>query len=105
MKKFLAAISLMLVALMVIAIPAVSAADETLDKPDGIKIWYATNVSGKTPLIDGTISNGEYGPAYRIDSPRAMKNSDYGSTWEEEGNYDESLASEYMDVYFAYDDE
>ena len=105
MKKFLAVVSLMLVALMVIAIPAVSAAEETLDKPEGITIYYATDVSDNTPSIDGTISDGEYGPAYRIEAPKALKNSDWGSTWEEEGNYDETLASEYMDVYFAYDDE
>ena len=104
MKKFLAAVSLMLVALMVIAIPAVSAADETIDKPEGINIHYATDVSENAPLVDGTINVDEYGPAIRIDAPMALKNSDWGGSWET-GEYDETLASEYMDVYFAYDDE
>ena len=104
MKKFLAVISLMLVALMVIAIPAVSAADETIDKPDGIAIHYAADVSGNEPSIDGTISDGEYGDAIRITTPKALKNSDWGSSWET-GAVDETLASEYFDIYFAYDEE
>ena len=104
MKKFLAVVSLMLVALMVIAIPAVSAADETMDKPEGINIFYATDVSGNEPSIDGTISEGEYGEGTRLTTYKALKNSDWGGSWET-GSFDETLASEYIDVYFAYDEE
>ena len=106
MKKFLAAISLMLVAVMVIAIPSVSAttAEEAFVIPEGINVYYATDVSDNTPTIDGQITDGEYGTKYTIEAPMALKNSDWGDTWEY-GEYDETLASEYMDVYFAYDDE
>ena len=104
MKKFLSVISLMLVALMVIAIPAVSAEEIVIEKPEGINIHYATDVSDSTPFVDGAISAGEYGEPIRIEAPKAVKNSDWGASWET-GSYDETLASEYMDVYFAYDDE
>ena len=102
MKKFLAVISLMLVALMVIAIPAVSADDIVLDKPEGIQIYYATDLTDKTaPALDGVISAGEYGEVYRL-TPRALKNSDYGGTWED-GDYPLDMATGYMDVCFAFD--
>ncbi len=104
MKKFLSMISLMLVALMVIAVPAVSA-EEAIEweKPEDINVHYATNVSGTAPIIDGTINEGEYGAPIRIEAPRATSNSSWGAEWEN-GEVDESLASDYMDVYFAYDD-
>ena len=108
MKKFLAVVSLMLVALMVIAIPAVSAEERTFKKPEGINIHYATDVSENTPNIDGTISASEYGSATRIDTPIPMQNGDphWGYEWApEDYGVDETLASEYIDVYFAYDDE
>lgn len=105
MKKFLSMISLMLVALMVIAVPAVSA-EETIewDMPEDVNVRYATDVSGAAPFIDGTINEGEYGAPIRIVSPRALDNDQWGGAWENDP-VDESLASEYMDVYFAYDDD
>ena len=105
----------MLVALMAITIPSVSALSVeegvvvTPEEvhfviPEGINVFYATNVSDNTPKIDGEIGDGEYGTKHTIEAPMALKNSDWGDTWEY-GDYDETLASEYMDVYFAYDDE
>ena len=104
MKKFLSVISLMLVALMVIAIPAVSAEEYTMDIPEGVEVYYATDVSDSAPSIDGQISEGEYGTKYTVETPKAVTNASYGVEWEN-GTYDETLASEYIDFYFAYDDE
>ena len=108
MKKFLAVIALVLVALM-IATPVVGAEEiedvytGTMTLPN-TTIRYATNVSGNAPVIDGEISDGEYGPAIRIETPRATKNEDYGVSWET-NPVDETLASEYIDFYFAYDED
>ena len=60
--------------------------------PNGINTHYATNVSGNSPTIDGTIGVGEYGSRTRV-TPLALS-----------GN-NANLASQYMDYYFAYDDE
>ena len=89
MKKFLSIIALML-ALLMVAAPMVAAEEadaapvegeeevaSTWTAPEGIKIYYAENVEGKTPLLDGTISEGEYGKAYRITDPVVVNN--YGA--------------------------
>lgn len=105
MKKFLSAISLMIAALMILAIPSVSA-KQSIDweLPEDITTYYANNISGKTPTIDGIIDENEYGANFvRIDSPRAVTNSSWGDVWET-GTVREGLASEYMDFYFAYDE-
>ena len=116
MKKFLTAISLMLVALMVIAIPAVAVEDDvydTLDKPEGINVYYATNVSGSEPMIDGVIEVGEYGDCVaKITAPFVASNKNWGSGAPQfddaisaiEVTYPE-IASEYFEIYFAYDEE
>ena len=108
MKKFLTVISLMLVALMVSAIPAVAAEEAyaTLDKPEGINIYYATNVSGNTPMIDGMIGEGEYGDPIVVTEPFVASNSNWGSGAPRDGEttYPE-LASGSFEVYFAYDEE
>ena len=110
MKKFLSIIALML-ALVLVAVPMVAAeeadaaeAEETVAwvAPEGIKIYYAENVEGKTPLLDGTISEGEYGKAYRLDDPIAVNN--WGATRQEDPVVDPTAVSEYMDIYFAYDE-
>ena len=115
MKKFLSIIALVL-ALALVAIPMVSAeeadaaapaedgaeATSAWVAPKGIKIYYAENVEGKTPLLDGTISEGEYGKAYRIDNPIPV--ADYGAKHQEEPVADPTAVSEYIDVYFAYDE-
>ena len=77
---------------------------DTIEKPEGINILYATDISGYEPTIDGTIDKDEYGDAIIFEEPKAMKNSDWGASWET-GAFDDTLASEYMDVYFAYDEE
>ena len=109
MKKFLSIISLVLVVLMIAAMPAVYA-EETAEPvlkpytiPEGINVHYAKNVSDKPPVINGTISEGEYGEPVRIDNPRAANNENWGETYHE-GEYDRTLASEYVEFYYAYDD-
>ncbi len=117
MKKFLSIIALMLV-LALVAVPMVSAeeadAAPTEDgeeeatawvAPVGIKTYYAENVEGKAPLLDGTISEGEYGKAYRIETPVVVNN--YGSNHQDltaEPVVDPTAVSEYVDFYFAYDE-
>ena len=79
---------------------------DTIEKPEGINIWYATDVSDNEPVYDGMIDKGEYGDPIRITTPKALKNSDWGGSWEPDGrDFDDTLASEYMDVYFAYDED
>ena len=115
MKKFLSAISLVLIAMIVIAIPAVAAEDDvyaTLDMPEGINIYYATNVTGSEPMIDGVIDEGEYGEGIKITSPFVASNLNWGSG---APKYDDSIgatevtypdiASESFEAYFAYDEE
>ena len=117
MKKFLSIIALML-ALLMVAAPMVAAEEadaapvegeeevaSTWTAPEGIKIYYAENVEGKTPLLDGTISEGEYGKAYRLENPIPVNN--YGSNHQDleaEPVADPTAVSEYIDVYFAYDE-
>ena len=115
MKKFLSIIALML-ALLLVAVPvAAEEADVAADAeagaeegtaawvaPTGIKTYYAHNVEGNAPLLDGFISEGEYGPAYRL-TPLAV--TDYGSMHQEDPVADPTAVSEYIDVYFAYDEE
>ena len=112
MKKFLSIIALML-ALMLVAVPMVAAEEADAAEveetsgwgaPAGIKIYYAENVEGKTPLLDGTISEGEYGKAYRL-TPIPVNN--YGANHQDltaEPIADPTAVSEYIDIYFAYDE-
>ena len=107
MKKFLSIIALML-ALVLVAVPMVAAEEADAAEasawvaPAGIKTYYAENVEGKTPLLDGVISEGEYGKAYRLDNPIAVNN--WGATRQEEPVADPTAVSEYIDIYFAYDE-
>ena len=66
--------------------------------------YYAHNVSSKAPTVDGEIEKGEYGVAQRKTMPRAIKGDNIESKWEK-GKYDETVASESIDFYFAYDEE
>ena len=106
MKKFLSVVSLLLVAMMILAMPTVSAAeDDSFVVPEGINVYYANDVSENAPSVDGTIEEGEYGKlSVKIDAPVAMKNSDWGSSFETEP-VDDTLRSSFMDFYFAYDAE
>ena len=121
MKKFLSILSLV-IAILMIAVPVASAEDVLLAAPAedgavaedvaawvapaGITTYYATDVSGNAPLLDGTISEGEYGPAIRITDPKACSAGDWGASWSKEGEtINEDVRSEYMDVYFAYDEQ
>ena len=123
MKKFLSILSLIIAILMIattvvaaedvlLTAPADGATEEGAEEatpwtaPEGITTYYATNVTGKAPLLDGTISEGEYGPAIRITDPKACSVEDWGASWAKEGEtINEDVKSEYMDVYFAYDEQ
>ena len=102
MKKFLSVVSLFVVAMMILSMPAVSAADEkSWTKPEGVNIHYANDVSENEPTVDGIINEGEYGKmTIKIEESKPTKL--WGSAWETEA-VDQTLNSEYMDVYFAYD--
>ena len=102
MKKFLSMVSLVLVTLMLLATPAV-AAESGWTPPEGIKIYYAENVTGKSPSIDGTIEEGEYGKSYRIDTPVPV--SGWSTKFQETPPVDPTQVSEYVDFYFAYDED
>ena len=122
MKKFLSILSLIIAILMIattvvaaedvlLTAPADGATEEGAEEatpwvaPEGITTYYATNVEGKAPLLDGTISEGEYGTAIRITDPKACSVEDWGASWAKEGEtVNEDVKSEYMDVYFAYDE-
>ncbi len=72
--------------------------------PSGINTYYAYNTSAKAPTIDGEIKTGEYGTATRVSSPRATMGDDINTKWAT-AEYDATLASEYIDYYFAFDEE
>ena len=107
MKKILSVVLTVFLMLSLLSISTAAAtplADKEWVAPEGIKTYYATNVSGKTPVIDGIINEGEYGDGTRIDEPKATEKSTWGNSWQKEP-YDDTLASEYIDLYFAYDEE
>ena len=101
MKKFISIVSLLLVAMMIVAMPMVSAEEEKpFELPEGMQKYYANDVSAKRPNIDGTIDEGEYGElTVRITEPTPFVDAD-GAYIE---NPKEYLKSEYMDIWFAYD--
>ena len=73
-----------------------------LNFPKGIRKYYANDVSANTPIIDGNIGENEYGKlTVRIDNPSAMVGDTRVFMTEPA---DESLKSEYMDFWFAYDE-
>lgn len=102
MKKLISIVSLLLVATMILAVPAMAAEEnEGFKIPDGMTTYYANDVSGKTPNIDGTIDEGEYGKlTVRVTDPTPFV--DAGGDYLE--NPKEHLKSEYIDFYFAYDE-
>ena len=108
MKKFIAFIlsSFVVMAALTASAFALTPMDKGKDwvAPEGITTYYAKNVSGKTPVIDGIIHEGEYGDAVRVEEPRATEKETWGNSWQN-GAYDDTLASEYFDFYFAYDEE
>ncbi len=69
--------------------------------PDGITTYYATDVSNSAPRADGEIGLEEYGRKVTVKTPSLM--SDF-FTWGT-GSVDKIRAAEYMDYYFAYDEE
>lgn len=104
MKKFLSIVSLLLVAMMVFAVPtfAEETEAEPVVLPAGVQKYYANDITGKTPTIDGVIGEGEYGNlTVRVSEPAAM----VGDTgvFMTEGVF-EDLRNEYIDFWFAYDE-
>ena len=102
MKKFISIISLLLVAMMILAMPTVAAEEtEKFEIPKDMQVYYANDVSAKAPSIDGTIEEGEYGNlTVRVTDPTPFV--DAGGDYIE--NPLEHLKSEYIDFYFAYDE-
>lgn len=109
MKKFISFILLIVFMMTTFSVYS-SAASTPIDTgkewvaPEGIYTYYAINVSGKTPTIDGIINEDEYGKATRVEEPRATEKETWGNSWQK-GSYDDTLASEYIDLYFAYDED
>ncbi|MBR2387139.1 MAG: hypothetical protein IKB02_00060 [Clostridia bacterium] len=104
MKKFISIISLLLVTAMIFAVPVFAdEAEESkpFEPPKGMTTYYANNVSGNTPNIDGVIGEGEYGElTVRVTDPTPFV--DAGGDYME--NPKEHLKSEYIDFWFAYDE-
>ncbi len=105
MKKFLSIISLMLAMLLMLAVPAFAEeteAEEPFELPEGIRKIYANDITGTIPVIDGVINENEYGKiSIRVEDPSEME-SDTRIFQKEP--HEKSNASEYMDFYFAYDE-
>jgi len=83
-------------------VPAVS--NEKWTVPKDVSVYYATNVEGSVPSIDGSISKGEYGDAVVLASPTPMAKDwpEYGYVIDSSSDRPRSGTIEY---YFAYDDE
>ena len=107
MKKIFSIVSLVLAALMLVVSPAAQmfVEGDTYVIPEGVKVYYAENVTGKTPSIDGTIDEGEYGEGYTVKTPVPTSKEDWGSSRMEGAPADPTAVSEYVTVYFAYDEE
>ena len=105
MKRILKVVSVFLAVLMLASVGVFASANESeWTPPEGIRTFYAKDVSGNTPNIDGKISENEYGKPVRIEDYRAVAAATWGNSWQV-GDFDETMASEYMDFYFAYDEE
>ncbi len=104
MKKFLSIVSLLLVAMMIFAVPtfAEEAEGEAATLPAGIQKYYANNITGSIPTIDGVIDEGEYGNlTVRVTDPAAMVGD--SGVFMTEGVF-EDFCNEYVDFWFAYDE-
>ncbi len=105
MKKFLSIVSLLLVAMMILAMPVFAEEteeDKPFELPKGMEKYYANDVSAKRPNIDGVIGEGEYGElTVRVTDPTPFV--DAGGDYIE--NPKEHLKSEYIDFWFAYDED
>ena len=105
MRKFLSVVSLLMIATMILATPAVSAADSEWKAPEGINIYTANYMSVLSPMVDGIIDEGEYGePLVKVTKPVAASNDTWGTTWET-NEYDENLRSQSMELYVAHDED
>ena len=106
MKKIISVISLLLIAAMVMAIPAVAAeGDGAWTPPAEMNVIYAYDLTGKdTPMIDGVISPNEYGAPTREEEPLPMASAwpDYGYKIDEAN--DDMPQPDQIDFYFAYDE-
>ena len=103
MKKFLSVVSLLLVAIMVLATPAVSAAENEWTAPEGANVYTAKYMSVLSPTVDGYIEDGEYGDCLvKVTEPVAASNDTWGTTWETK-EYDKNLRDKSMELYVAHD--
>ena len=112
MKKFLSAIALMLVAIMLLSVVPASAGTDVINPwvaPAGIQKYYATDLSNSdSPVINGEISNGEYGNYIRM-YPKDRLTLASGETSACDTTIDDSRknqpTSNWIDFYFAYDED
>ena len=110
MKKVLSAISLLLVAVMLLSVvPASAATVNAWEAPEGIDIYYANDLSdADAPSIDGQITKGEYGPiTVSFDEDDGLT---FGASYPDcDSTIDDTRAdqpaSEQIDFYFAYDED
>ena len=111
MKKFLSVTSLVLVAVMLFSfVPASAETVNAWEAPEGITIYYATDLTDAdaAPLIDGEISDDEYGdPIASLKPADALKFA--GAYPDCDSKIDDTRtnqpASDNIDFYVAYDEE
>ncbi len=111
MKKFLCVTSLLIVAMMLFSVvPASASTQNAWEAPAGIQTYYANDISGNAaPVIDGQITDGEYG-SLTVRMTRNMRLTYAGeSTGKQDSQIDNNRAnqpaSDAIDFYFAYDAE
>lgn len=106
MKKFLSYFSFVLALVFCLSMLPVSAEDvEATDEgfvvPEGIQVYYANDLSGKNPpIIDGVISEGEYGDM-TVNIKDHHTTNDGNTILPEKAD---QPCSDSFDYYFAYDD-
>ena len=108
MKKLTLIVSLILLVTIISALPAGAAGTSNggWTPPEGMDIYYATDLTGKTaPMIDGVINADEYGAAIRMEDPLPMMQNypDYIYKINDAGK-DTMAKSEAIEFYFAFDE-
>ena len=109
MKKFLCVTSLLIVAMVLFSVvPASASTQNAWEAPAGIQTYYANDISGlAAPVIDGVITDGEYGALTVRMTPDMRLTYAGESTGKEDSQIDDERAdqpaSDAIDFYFAYD--
>ena len=106
MRRFLSCFSLVLTLVICLSVFPVSAEEPEVFEsdyviPEGIQVYYANDISGKNaPIIDGVISDGEYGDM-TVNIKDHISTNDGDVILPEKA--DQPCADSF-DYYFAYDD-